>query len=219
MSGLLPALQVQAHGQQASLSHTRSGRCSDCGFALHCSGLIHIPAFEEKISQVTAACGGVDIWTTLVFRAACSGGSVSVLKVGVPDEGFQVFTPGETLGFEFPPDYGSLLWLMVRCVSAMPNCSVFYLLSYLFFPPYLTTLCEGIVPIVTMYFQRNCGSLCPWEAVSSGSSCIIMYNWSLPISSSLILFCLKNCHICFPWLRVYLTYVVVRFWTHSHKSK
>ena len=46
------------HGQQASLSHTRSGWFSNCCFALHCSGLIHIPAFEEEISQVTAACGG-----------------------------------------------------------------------------------------------------------------------------------------------------------------
>lgn len=77
---------------------------------------------------------GVDIWTLLVFRATCFGGSISVLKIRLPGEVFQVFTPGETLGFEFSPDYGSLLWFMVRlCLSLAYLLSVLFASLFVFF--------------------------------------------------------------------------------------
>ena len=105
---------------------------------------------------------------------------MQVLKVGVPDVGFQLFAPqGEALWFEFLPDCGFLcqqMGLWQDCVSASPFC--FGMGVFLF------SQCVGVAQLVFRVFFKGIvpyvavNLVCLWKEVSSGSSYITILNKS-----------------------------------------
>ena len=105
------------------------------------------------------------------------------------------------------------------CVSALPTCSVFYLLPCLFFSSSVDRFLWRSCPSSYHVFSEEM-----WFSVSLEGSefSLFLYHHAEPDPPYFLFFdfiLLKNCHICFSWLWVYLTCIVVRFWTHLHKSK
>lgn len=148
------ALGGPGSSQQVSLSHTRSGWFSNCCLHWTAAGW-YTSQLLRAISGVTAACG-VDIWTPLVFRATCFGGSVSVLKVRLPGRRFQSFHSWRnSLGLSSRLWVTAVVYGEIVSRSCLPaQCFICFLVC--FFPSSVDSLSfEGVVLGAGYGFRGN----------------------------------------------------------------